>query len=61
MENLTTIEGQMVLDQAASVAIICARFNSFIVDHLEAGCVDTLQRAANCQTEAHHRARPGRV
>jgi 6,7-dimethyl-8-ribityllumazine synthase len=46
MENLTTIEGQMVLDQAASVAIICARFNSFIVDHLEAGCVDTLQRAA---------------
>lgn len=46
MQNVTTIEGQMVLDKPASVAVICARFNSFIVDHLEAGCLDTLERSA---------------
>ena len=46
MQNVTTIEGQMVLDKPASVAVICARFNSFIVDHLEAGCLDMLDRSA---------------
>lgn len=44
MQDVTIIEGQLTLDKRASVAVICGRFNSFIVDHLEAGCLDTLRR-----------------
>ena len=44
MADVTHIEGQLHLDHKASIAVICARFNSFIVDHLESGCLDSLQR-----------------
>jgi 6,7-dimethyl-8-ribityllumazine synthase len=40
----TTIEGQMYLDQSANIAVVCARFNSLIVDQLESGCIDALTR-----------------
>lgn len=39
-----TIEGQLHLDKPAKFAIVCARFNAFIVDQLEAGCLDMLAR-----------------
>ncbi len=39
-----TIEGQCYLDKSAKLAVLCGRFNSFIVDQLEAGCLDTLKR-----------------
>lgn len=44
MAEINSIEGQLVPDGKVKVAIICARFNRFIVDHLEAGCLDTLHR-----------------
>jgi 6,7-dimethyl-8-ribityllumazine synthase len=43
MSDIKTIEGDLVL-QDANVAILAARFNSFIVDSLVEGAVDTLQR-----------------
>lgn len=46
MHEVTVIEGSPVLTQPANIALVCARFNSFIVDHLEAGCLDTLKRQA---------------
>ncbi len=39
-----TIEGQCYLQKSAKLAVLCGRFNSFIVDQLEAGCLDTLKR-----------------
>ncbi len=47
MQNVTTIEGHMVLDKPTSIAVVCARWNSFIVDHLESGCLDALARHAS--------------
>ena len=44
MADVTHIEGQLLLDHKANIAVICARFNSFIVDHLESGCLDSLRR-----------------
>lgn len=44
MADVNLIEGQLVLKTKASIAVICGRFNSFIVEHLESGCVDTLRR-----------------
>ncbi len=41
---ITTIEGSMVLTAPARIAIVAARFNHFIVDHLESGCLDALRR-----------------
>lgn len=38
------IEGKLVLDARAKIALVCSRFNNFIVDQLEAGCLDTLRR-----------------
>lgn len=51
MQNPTTIEGQLTLDQPAKIALVCARWNSFIVDHLESGCLDTLNRAGGGHIE----------
>lgn len=44
MANITTIEGSFVNLPDARIAIISARFNRFIVDQLEAGCIDVLLR-----------------
>jgi len=41
---ITTIEGSMILTSPARIAIVAARFNHFIVDHLESGCLDALRR-----------------
>ena len=44
MPDATIIEGQLVLEAEANIAIICARFNSVIVEQLESGCIDALRR-----------------
>ncbi len=43
MMNMTTIEGGMTVDQAR-FCVVVARWNSFVVDNLEAGALDTLKR-----------------
>jgi 6,7-dimethyl-8-ribityllumazine synthase len=43
MTSVNTISGDFVA-QGAHFAIVAGRFNSFIVDHLLAGAVDTLAR-----------------
>jgi 6,7-dimethyl-8-ribityllumazine synthase len=44
MSGANTIEGQLTPEKGAKIAVVCGRFNSFIVDQLEAGCLDTLTR-----------------
>ena len=44
MQDVTTIEGQLALEARANIAVVCSRFNHFIVDALEAGCLDALRR-----------------
>jgi len=44
MQDPTTIEGKLVAEGPLRIAVICARFNGFIVDHLERGCLDVLAR-----------------
>ena len=41
---ITTLEGSMILTAPARIAIVAARFNHFIVDALESGCLDALRR-----------------
>ena len=36
MHDVTVIEGRPILDEPANIAVVCARFNHFIVDQLEA-------------------------
>lgn len=44
MSAIKIIEGSLVLREKSRIAIVCGRFNGFIVDHLESGCIDTLKR-----------------
>ncbi len=44
MSFANVIEGQLLLDRPAKIAVVCGRFNNFIVDQLERGCLDTLVR-----------------
>ena len=41
---MKTIEGQLVVPAGARFAIVAARFNAFIVEHLVAGALDALKR-----------------
>jgi 6,7-dimethyl-8-ribityllumazine synthase len=41
---ITTIEGNLILTTPVRIAIVASRFNHFIVDHLESGCLDALRR-----------------
>ncbi|PID57982.1 MAG: 6,7-dimethyl-8-ribityllumazine synthase [Gammaproteobacteria bacterium] len=43
MKDIKITEGNFVLENAR-FAIVCARFNHFIVDQLEKGAIDTLNR-----------------
>ena len=43
MSNVKTIEGDFIV-RDAHFAIVASRFNSFIVEHLIAGAIDTLRR-----------------
>jgi len=44
MSGTKVIEGNCFLEKSAKFAVLCGRFNHFIVDQLEAGCIDTLTR-----------------
>ena len=44
MSKSKHISGAMVAEGDTKVAVIVGRFNSFIVDQLEAGCIETLNR-----------------
>ena len=44
MGHYTVIEGQLVVSSPVKIAIVCSRCNHFIVESLEAGCVDALRR-----------------
>jgi 6,7-dimethyl-8-ribityllumazine synthase len=43
MSKIQTIEGQLVL-RGARIALLVSRFNSFVVESLLAGAIDTLKR-----------------
>ncbi len=43
MNEINTIEGEMII-QSASFGIVVARFNSFVVESLLSGAIDTLKR-----------------
>ena len=38
------LQGRLILDGEVKIAVLSSRFNSFIVEHLEAGCIDALAR-----------------
>ena len=44
MSGIKTIEGAVNPEAGVKIGIIASRFNSFIVDHLEKGCLETLRR-----------------
>jgi len=44
MVNYRIIEGSLVVASPVKIAVVCSRFNHFIVDQLEAGCIDALSR-----------------
>ncbi len=51
MSNYKIIEGSLVVANPVKIAVICSRFNHFIVDQLEAGCVDALRRHGIAETD----------
>ena len=58
MPEITTIEGNLSA-QGRKVCIVASRFNSFIVDQLEAGAIDTLVRHGADKANIHLVKAPG--
>ena len=58
MADYKQIEGDLVLQNAA-VALVVGRFNSFIVDHLMVGAIDTLKRHGLGEQHIHVIKVPG--
>lgn len=58
MSAITTIEGNFSA-QGRSVCIVASRFNSFIVDQLEAGAIDALLRHGADRADIHLVRAPG--
>lgn len=50
MSSITTFEGNLTV-QGAKFCIVASRFNSFIVDQLEAGAIDALVRHGSTRTD----------
>ena len=59
MLKTNNMSGGLLLDSSAKIGVICTRFNSFIVDHLETGCVDMLQRSSSVEIEVDILKVPG--
>jgi 6,7-dimethyl-8-ribityllumazine synthase len=59
MVKTNNISGGLSLDFAARIGVICTRFNSFIVDHLETGCIDMLQRSSSAEIKVDILKVPG--
>jgi 6,7-dimethyl-8-ribityllumazine synthase len=58
MPEITTIEGNLTA-QGRKVCIVASRFNSFIVDQLEAGAIDCLVRHGADKANIHLVKAPG--
>lgn len=58
MNQLKTFEGHFNV-KGARFALVCSRFNSFIVDALEGGAVDTLIRHGAKDSDIHIIKAPG--
>lgn len=58
MSELTTIEGNLSA-QGRNVCIVASRFNSFIVDQLQAGAIDALVRHGADKANIHIVKVPG--
>ena len=59
MNKIRQIEGQATVSKKVEVGIICSRFNHFIVDKLEAGCLDALNRHSEGKIEVSVYKTPG--
>ena len=59
MVKTNNMSGGLLLDSGAKIGVICTRFNSFIVDHLETGCIDMLQRSSSAEIEVDILKVPG--
>ena len=59
MVKTNNISGGLLLDSGAKIGVICTRFNSFIVDHLETGCIDMLRRSSSAEIEVDILKVPG--
>ena len=59
MVKTNNISGGLLLDSGAKIGVICTRFNSFIVEHLETGCIDMLQRSSSAEIEVDILKVPG--
>jgi 6,7-dimethyl-8-ribityllumazine synthase len=59
MVKVNNVSGGLVLDAPAKLGVICTRFNSFIVDHLEAGCMDMLERSSTVEVNVDILKVPG--
>ncbi len=44
MSEVKIIDGQLIVGKGVKFAVLCGRFNAFIVDQLEAGCLDMFRR-----------------
>ena len=51
MEKIKRVAGQGALTSEAKVAVVCSRFNHFVVDKLEEGCLDALRRHSGGKIE----------
>ena len=58
MSNITTYEGNLSA-QGGKFCIVASRFNSFIVDQLQAGAIDTLVRHGARSEDIHLVKAPG--
>ena len=58
MSTIKTFEGNLLV-QGAKFCIVASRFNSFIVEQLEAGAIDTLVRHGADKANIHLVKAPG--
>ncbi|NOT83771.1 MAG: 6,7-dimethyl-8-ribityllumazine synthase [Methylococcaceae bacterium] len=58
MSTLTTFEGNLIV-QGAKFCLVASRFNSFIVEQLEAGAIDALVRHGADRANIHVVRAPG--
>ena len=59
MVKTNNMSGGLLLDSGAKIGVISTRFNSFIVGHLETGCIDMLRRSSSAEIEVDILKVPG--
>ena len=59
MNKITHLEGKAVLSSKVNIGIVCSRFNHFIVDKLEDGCLDALSRHSDGKIDVTVLKAPG--